>query len=69
MTKEQSTTKSDEPEEKDAFPLRIPKRMLQEAARIAGKRGLSLNAWLSNLIGEAIEGTPPNPTSPTPKSK
>ncbi len=69
MGNEQSKGKSEDPDEKDAFPLRIPKWMQQEAARIAGKRGLSLNAWLSNLIGQAIEQNAPGHVSPTPKIK
>ena len=69
MAKEQSTARSEDREEKGDYPLRIPKWMLQEAARIAGKRGLSLNAWLSNLIGQAIEDNPPNPAAVGPPNR
>lgn len=67
MAKEQS--RQEDREEKGDYNLRVPKWMLQEAARLAGQRGLSVNAWLSNLIGKAIEDSSQQPIPPTSKIK
>lgn len=47
----------EEREEKDEINLRIPQSIAEEARQRARARGLSLNAWICNLIARNLEET------------
>lgn len=50
---------------KNPFKLRLPDRVRAEVKKIADAKGLSVNAWLCNLISRALDEQSAPPPSRT----